>query len=91
MLPIFLQDRTFPVEVEVVPDTGHMTYSAILGQNTMRKLGIGTLISRNKIIWGKILRSLISRNYWSKKQTKQYLDRLHIEESSQILEAFQSN
>ena len=34
MLPVLSQDRTFDIELEVVPTRGHMTYSVILGLDT---------------------------------------------------------
>ena len=40
MLPALSQDRSFSMELEVVPDQGNMTYSIIMGQVTMHNLSL---------------------------------------------------
>ena len=66
-----------------------MTYGMILGQDTMRKLEIDTIISRNIFVWKDIERPMVERDYWSKERIKgmepvweKYLDKLNVEEKS---------
>ena len=63
MLPVLSSDRTFDIELEVVPTAGHMTYGIILGQDTMRKLEIDTIISKNIFTWKDIQRPMVARDY----------------------------
>ena len=51
MIPVLSQDKTVTLELEVVPDEAHMTYSIIMGQDTMHDLQIDTKISTHEIIW----------------------------------------
>ena len=83
MLPVLSQDRSFSMELEVVPDDGHMSYSVIMGQVTMHNLKIDTKVSTHEIIWEDIHRPMVNRNYWSKGRMKEmipvwnrYLERL---------------
>ena len=83
MLPVLSQDRSFSMELEVVPDDGHMSYSLIMGQVTMHNLKIDTKVSTHEIIWEDIHRPMVNRNYWSKGRMKEmipvwnrYLERL---------------
>ena len=89
MFPVFSGDRTFNLELEVVPTRGHMTYGMILGQDTMRKLEIDTIVSRNIFVSKDIERPMVERDYWSKERIKgmepvwkKYLDKLNVEEKS---------
>ena len=89
MFPVFSGDRMFNFELEVVPTRGHMTYSMILGQDTMRKLEIDTIISKNIFTWKGISRSIVARDYWSKERVKsmeliwtQYLNKSIIKEKA---------
>ena len=51
LLPILSQDKKVTLELEVVPDNAHMTYSIIKGQEFMHDLQIDTKISTHEIIW----------------------------------------
>ena len=73
MLPVLSQDKTVTLELEVVPDEAHMTYSIIMGQDTMHDLQIDTKISTHEIIWEDTHRPMVSRKYWSNKHTKQMI------------------
>ena len=70
MFPALSQDKTVTLDLEVVPDKAHMTYSIIMGQNTMHELNIDTKISTHEIIWGDTHRPMVSCKYWSNKCMK---------------------
>ena len=59
-LPVLSSDCTLDIELEVVPVKGHMTYGIILGQDTMRKLEIDTIISKNIFTWKDIQRPMVA-------------------------------
>ena len=89
MLPTLSQDRTFSMDLEVVPGTGHMNYSIIMGQVTMHALKIDTKMSTHKIVWEDIHRPMVSRDYWSSNRMKcmtpvwkEYLKRLDAKKDS---------
>ena len=44
MLPVLSQDKTVSLELEVVLDEAHITYSIVMGQETMHDLQIDTKI-----------------------------------------------
>ena len=73
MLPALSPDKTFALELEVVPDEGHMTYSIIIGQNTMRDLKLDVKISTDEIIWDNIRRPMVSRKYWSNNRMRKMI------------------
>ena len=50
VLPVLPQDKKATFELEVLPDKAHLTYSIIMGQETMHDLQIDTKISTHKII-----------------------------------------
>ena len=50
MLPVLPQDKKITFELEVLPDESHLTYSIIMGQETMHDLQIDTKISTHEII-----------------------------------------
>ena len=56
------------MELEVVPDKAHMTYSIIMGQDIMHDLD--TKISTQEIIWEDTHRPMVSSKYWSNKHMK---------------------
>ena len=71
------------MNLEVVPDTGHMNYSFIMRQVTMHALKIDTKMSTHEIVWEDIHRPMTRHDYWSKdgmqRMTlvwKEYLKRL---------------
>ena len=72
MLPVLSQDRSFSVELEVVPDR-NMSYSIIMGQQTMHDLQIDTKISSYEIIWNDIHRPMVDQNYWSKQRMERMI------------------
>ena len=54
----------------MVPDEAHMTYSIIVGQDTMHNLQIDTKISTPKIVWIDTHKPMVSRKYWYNKRMK---------------------
>ena len=73
ILPVLSQTDTVTLELEVVPDEAHMTYSIIMGQDTMHDLHIDTKISTHDIIWGDTHKPMVSRKYWSNKRMQQMI------------------
>ena len=72
ILPVLSQDQSFSVELEVVPDN-NMSYSIIMGQQTMHDLQIDTKISSYEIIWNDIHRPMVDQNYWSKQRMQRMI------------------
>ena len=70
MLPTLSQNIIFSMNLEVVPDSGHINYSIIRGQVTMHALKIDTKMSTHKIVWEDIRRPMVSRDYWSSDRVK---------------------
>ena len=70
MLSVLSQDKTVTLELEVVPDEAHMTYSIIMGQDTIHDLQIDTKISTHEIIWEDTHRLMVSRKHWCNKCMK---------------------
>ena len=58
------------MDLKVVPDSGHVTYSIIMGQVTMHNLKIDTKMSTHEIVWEDIHRPMVSRDYWSSDRMK---------------------
>ena len=57
-----------------MPDKAHiMTYSIIMGQETMHDLQNDAKISTHEIIWEDTHRPMASCKYWSKKSIKQMI------------------
>ena len=73
MLSVLSQNKTATLELEVVPDKVCMTYSIIIGQDTMHDLQIDTKISTHEIVWGDTHKPMVSRTYWSNKRMKQMI------------------
>ena len=57
----------------MVPGEAHMTYSIILGQETMHDLQIDTKISTQGSIWKDTHRPMVSRKKLSHKRMKQMI------------------
>ena len=70
MIPVLSKDCTFDIELELVHTRGHMMYGVILGQDTMRKLKIGTIISKNIFTWKEISRPVVAGDHWSMERIK---------------------
>ena len=68
MLPCMSTTRTFDVVLNVMPKEASIdaTYGVIMGQDSMRALGIDTSVLSSTITWNNIMIPMVPRGYWNR-------------------------
>lgn len=78
MLPCLSTNRTFTIELMVIPKEccREMSYGVIIRQESMRLLDLDMSVRDNTILWGDYNVEMVPFNYWTKERTLQQKSRL---------------